>query len=130
MNYQKTKKDLTHNFKIIIEPLINPDKLYIIGRGRTVLLSSLAVKAGFNVIVIDDRGEWANKIKHPNTNQIIVCDYKDIAGHIDFSENAYIVIMTHQHKNDQEVLKNVITKKTKYIGMIGSEKKVKETFTN
>lgn len=117
--------------KIIIEPLINPDKLYIIGRGRTALiLSSLAVKAGFSVILIDDNGEWDKKIDNSKPVQTIVSDYKNIAKHINFSGNAYIVIMTHNPHTDEEVLKNVICEKTKYIGMIGNENKKSKIFAD
>jgi len=114
---------------ILVEPLGNPDKLYIAGGGHCgIALSSLAGNAGFNVTVIDNREEWANHTKHPENVQTVVCNYKHIAEHIDFSKNTYIVIMTHHHQYDLLVLKNLISKPYKYIGMIGSRKKVKETF--
>ena len=90
----------------------------------------MAVKAGFNVILIDDNGEWDKKINPSEPLQTIISDYKNIAKYINFSANAYIVIMTHNPKSDKEVLKNVITKNTKYIGMIGNENKKKKIFAD
>jgi len=120
-----------NKISIIIEPIINPNKLYIIGRGNTALkLSTIAGEAGFNVIAIDDRGDWANKVNHCKCSQTIVSNYKNIADHIDFSSKTYIVIITHNPTHDCEVLKNVITKKTKYIGMIGNENKKNRIFDN
>jgi xanthine dehydrogenase accessory factor len=41
---------------------------------------------------------------------------------------AYIVIVTRGHRHDEQVLKAVAGQPAKYIGMIGSRRKVKLTF--
>jgi xanthine dehydrogenase accessory factor len=42
--------------------------------------------------------------------------------------NVYAVIVTFSHKSDQMVLKQLLGKKIKYLGMMGSEMKVKTIF--
>ena len=55
----------------------------------------------------------------------VCADYNKVNEFIRFSEDsAYIVIMTHAHEYDEFVLKKIINEKYKYLGMIGSERKV------
>ncbi len=112
---------------LTVEPLLPKDKLYIIGGGHVaVQLSQLAAKSGFNVTVIDNREEWANKEKHPLATTI-VAPYDDFKQHIRFSENCYLVIMTHQHRFDMTVVEQLINEQYGYLGMIGSKSKVAKT---
>ncbi len=126
-----TKMVCGGNVEILIERLFNPYLLYIVGAGHCAIeLSPLAKKTGFYVTVIDHRKDWANKEKHPFADKITVTPYKNIQKHIDFTDNTYIVIMTHNHEHDELVLKKCLRKKYKYLGMIGSENKVKQSFQN
>ncbi len=111
--------------ELIIEPLGTATPLYIIGAGHcAVELSALAGRCGFAVTVIDDRPEWANREKHPQAHTSICQGYSDLEKHIAFSEDAFIVIMTHQHLHDEEALRYCIRRKWRYLGMIGSRRKV------
>ena len=112
--------------EVIVEPLLVGSPLYIIGGGHCgMALSNLASKTGFLVTVIDNREEWANKIKHPNAINTICCEYTEITRKINFPKESFIVIMTHGHIHDALVLEQIISKDYKYIGMIGSKGKVK-----
>lgn len=112
--------------EVLVEPLLNGLPLYIIGGGHCgMALSNLASKTGFLVTVIDNRPEWASKTKHPNAVNTVCCDYMETTKQIKFSKECYIVIMTHGHAHDAIVLEQLIQKEYKYIGMIGSLRKVK-----
>ncbi len=112
--------------EVIVEPLILGSPLYIIGGGHCgMALSNLASKTGFLITVIDNREEWSNKAKHPNAVNTICCDYSNIKENVVFSENGFIVIMTHGHLHDALVLEQLIGGDYKYLGMIGSKRKVK-----
>jgi xanthine dehydrogenase accessory factor len=112
--------------EVIIEPLLTGSPLYIIGGGHCgVALSSLASKTGFLVTVIDNREEWANKSKHPNAINTICCEYTSFKKYMNFSKEVFIVIMTHGHIHDSLVLEQLINEEYKYLGMIGSKRKVK-----
>lgn len=111
--------------EVLIEPLSSGTPLYIIGAGHCAMeLSSLASRCGFSVTVIDDRPEWCNKEKHPQAACHLCQNYADFSGLIDFSPEAYIVIMTHEHAHDEEALRACLYKPWKYLGMIGSRRKV------
>ncbi len=115
--------------EVLIERLHNPFLFYIIGAGHCgIELSGLAKKAGFYVNVIDNRKEWANKEKHPSADKITITPYKNIDKQINFTNNTYIVIMTHNHQYDELILRKSLRKQHKYLGMIGSQNKVNDCF--
>lgn len=86
-------------------------------------LSEMAAQCGFLVTVIDDRVEWASMERHPHANRCVCTPFTQIAEHISFSPEIFIVIMTYGHKFDELVLRQCMGREYKYLGMIGSEKK-------
>ena len=115
--------------EVYVEPLHNPEVLYIVGGGHCgVELSELAAKCGFYVVVIDNRKEWASKEKHPYANKLIICEYSEIENYMDFSVKPYVVVMTPKHTYDKQVMELLIDRELKYLGFMGSEYKVKQTF--
>jgi len=115
--------------EVFIEPLFKKDKLYIIGAGHCgKALSHLAKLCGFYVVLIDNRETVLNKESGLYADRVFHSTYSDFDEIIDFDESAYIVIMTHAHLHDAHVLEKCIGRTYKYIGMIGSKGKVKQTF--
>ena len=113
---------------VIVEPINNNQKLYIFGAGHVgIALSELASKVGFDVVVLDSRPEWANISKHPFATETKVIDYLNCAKEID-AKNNFAVIMTHGHEFDGDVLYQLAPLNFKYLGMMGSKIKVKQTY--
>jgi xanthine dehydrogenase accessory factor len=79
----------------------------------------------FNVTVIDDREEFANRERFPEADRIIIEDFDKAFSRIDFSCESYLVIVTRGHSHDALVLEKSIDHPTRYIGMIGSKRKVR-----
>jgi xanthine dehydrogenase accessory factor len=128
---EDTKMECGGTQEVLVEPLMMKNNLYIIGGGHCgIALSSLAAKTGFFVTVIDNRPEWASNEKHPHAKTVVCPEYKNISDNIYFSDNTYIVIMTHGHVHDEFALEQLIDKKYRYIGMIGSSRKVRIVFEN
>jgi len=110
--------------EVLIEPFGPQAPLYIIGAGHcAVELSDLAARCGFSVTVIDDRPEWCQPQKHPRAVCRLCRSYSDFEGIIDFSPQAFIVVMTHQHAHDEEALRACLGKPWRYLGVIGSRRK-------
>jgi xanthine dehydrogenase accessory factor len=111
--------------EVLIEPLFSGTPLYIFGGGHCgVALSEAAAKAGFVVTVIDDRPEWANGQKHPFAARTIATPFSQIEQSVSFSPECYIVIMTHGHRYDEMVLRQCLIREYRFLGMLGSTKKV------
>lgn len=115
---------------VYIEPLHISNKLYIIGAGHCgKALGQLAMLSGFYVTLIDNRHECLSEDLSAYGHEKIYNDYSDISAHISTGSNSWIVIMTHGHLHDKQVLQQCLKLPTRYLGMIGSKNKVKETFT-
>ena len=114
------------NNDTVVEPLSVFSNLYIFGAGHvSQFLSKVAKLVDFNVTVIDDREEFANRERFPEADTIIVEDFNTVFDVLDFTTNSYIVIVTRGHSHDALVLEKSIKQATCYIGMIGSKRKVR-----
>lgn len=126
---EKTEMICGGSQEILIEPLFSGTPLFIYGGGHCgVSLSALASKVGFTVTVIDDREEWSSREKHPHAAQTILASFVDLADRVPLTPESFIVIMTHGHKHDEAVLRQLIRTRHAYLGMLGSERKVADVF--
>lgn len=100
--------------------------LYIFGAGHvSQFIAPLADTVGFQVVVIDDREEFASKERFPNAHKVIVEDFRGVFDQLNFTGEEYVVIVTRGHQYDKDVLEESLKRETKYRGMIGSKTKVK-----
>ncbi len=112
--------------KTLIEPVIGTSHLYIFGAGHvSQYLSKIGKMVDFRVAVIDDRHEFANKERFPEADQVIVDDFVKAFDRLSFAGREYVVIVTRGHSHDAVVLEEALKRKTAYVGMIGSKRKVK-----
>ncbi|WP_027361339.1 XdhC family aldehyde oxidoreductase maturation factor [Halodesulfovibrio aestuarii] len=85
--------------------------------------AEIAHIAGFSVIVLDDRDDFANTKRFPNAHVMVVDSLDDILSDITVHKDCYVVIVTRGHEHDKTVLQQILTTPAKYIGMIGSKSK-------
>jgi xanthine dehydrogenase accessory factor len=115
--------------KIYIEPLTDNPRLVLFGAGHIAnQVSKIASLMDFEITVVDDREDFLNKDRFPEADHTIVQKYTDFLKDFKVEKNDYIVIITRGHQFDYDVLREVIDTKAKYVGMIGSSKKIKEVF--
>lgn len=113
--------------EVLIEPVQRANTLYIFGGGHVgMALSSLAKTVGFRVVVYDNRPEWANKEKHPEADEIICAPYDEAKARVQPNAAAYLVVVTHGHVNDEEVLRAFLASEHAYLGVIGSKAKARK----
>lgn len=110
--------------EILIEPVLNKVDLYIFGAGHVgMALAKYASDFDFRVTVIDQRPEYTEDVEIPGI--VINCSHhSDALLQLAFSEQTFVVIVTHDHAIDREILDITLTRPHHYIGMIGSERKV------
>lgn len=103
-------------------------QLIIYGAGHVgQKLSRVAVKTDFDVIVVDPREDYKDKEDFKEIKTYLALKPEEANAKLKFSKNnTYIVICTTNQ--DEDVLKNVLDKDYKYIGMIGSKHKIKVVF--
>src|SRR5579859_2238190 len=114
---------------IFIEPVLPTPLLYIFGAGHVGHeVSKAAVRAGFEVVVTDDRESYANRERFPEAKDVIADDFDRALSGITPNESAYIVIVTRGHRDDMRVLRWAVQTEAKYIGMVGSKRKAITVF--
>jgi xanthine dehydrogenase accessory factor len=109
---------------LFIEPVMNKKKLYIFGAGHIgKALAHFAHELDFNVWLIDERHEAFHGLENPGYTCIQSQHITAIESLV-FDEHTCIVILTHNHAYDREILALTAQKTHAYVGMIGSERKV------
>ncbi|HEX7895508.1 MAG TPA: XdhC/CoxI family protein [Terriglobales bacterium] len=109
---------------IFIEPVLPPAALYIFGAGHVAVnLYRTAKNAGFDVTVVDDRENYANRERFPEATEVVAEDFEKAMARITPAENSFIVIVTRGHRDDMRVLRWAVQTRARYVGMIGSKRK-------
>lgn len=112
---------------VFFEPVLTPETLYLCGAGHIAQATAAMGKMlGFRVVVIDPRPEYNNPERLPMAVRLITDDFAVAIPKLNIDDRSYIVIYTHAHTGDEECLRLAIGRGAKYVGMIGSKKKVKE----
>ncbi|MCX6575923.1 MAG: XdhC family protein [Candidatus Aminicenantes bacterium] len=121
------KKPLLVHLKpgtLYLEPHFPLPRLVIAGAGHIgQAVAHLGKLLDFEVIVIDDRPEYANGERFPDADRIIVSDIGEAVRRFPLSSDTYIVIVTRGHARDEEALRACLKRRAGYIGMIGSRRK-------
>jgi xanthine dehydrogenase accessory factor len=116
---------------LYVEPVVPRAKVYIFGAGHVSLfVSRISAMVGFEVAVIDDRPDFANRERFPDAAEVIAEDFEMVLPKMQVNRAAYIVIVTRGHAYDQEVLEWALRGAPHYIGMIGSRKKIQTVYKN
>jgi xanthine dehydrogenase accessory factor len=111
--------------EIFVEPVLPPALLYIFGAGHVALnVCRTAASAGFEVIVADDRSSYATQERFPAAREVHALDFDEATQKLDPNESSYIVIVTRGHRDDMRLLRWAVQTRARYIGMIGSKRKV------
>ena len=112
---------------ILVEIFKRESRLIVFGAGHVGKhLCNFASKTGFNVTVVDDRAYFANK-ENFNEDVDVICNSFEIAfDNLNINEEDYVVLVTRGHKYDKFCLEKILNlNDLKYIGMIGSKRRVK-----
>ncbi len=111
--------------EVFVEPVLPPALLYVFGAGHVAInVCEIATKAGFDLIVSDDRTSYATRERFPAAKEVHVLDFDEAVRKFDPNETSYIVIVTRGHRDDMRILRWAVHTRARYIGMIGSKRKV------
>ena len=113
---------------VFIESISPRIPVVICGGGHVSLaLSKLCKFMNYDLIILEDREEFANTERFPDAKRIIVDSFENIFENNDFEPNACFVIATRGHSHDALCLENIMRRDFMYAGMIGSRAKVQKT---
>ena len=79
---------------------------------------------GFRPVVYDDRPEFADPALFPKAEKTLCGDFAWLSEQVTVTPEDYVVVMTRGHQADYEVLTQVLRSGAKYLGCIGSKRKL------
>ncbi|SDF35779.1 XdhC family protein [Sporomusa acidovorans] len=80
----------------------------------------------FEVTVIDDRPEFANKARFPGAQQVICQSFQSAVKDLAIDQDTAVIIVTRGHRYDLDCLRATMGSNARYLGMIGSRKRIRE----
>lgn len=111
--------------EVFVEYLATQARLVLIGGGHVAqAVAPLALGVGFRVVVIDDREDMlAHPAFVPATRH--AADVDELEAVLpDADARDYLVIATRDHARDEQALAALLRRPHRYLGMIGSRRKV------
>ncbi len=109
---------------LFLLPIKSEPVVYLFGGGHICLhLAPLIKMAGFGLVVMDDREEFANHGRFPQADEVWVRDFDSVLENVNLPPESFVVIVTRGHIFDKEVLAQALGQNVAYVGMIGSRRK-------
>jgi xanthine dehydrogenase accessory factor len=115
--------------ELFVEVQRRPPTLIIVGAGHVAQpLATLGKLIDFEVVVIDDRPQYANTQRFPQADRVIAAPFRPTLRDWPIDADTFIVLVTRGHSHDVECLLEVLDSPARYIGMIGSKRRVRAVF--
>lgn len=120
--------------KVFVEVQAHPPHLIIVGAGHiAVPLAAIAKINDFAVTVLDDRPQYAHPARFPTADRVIAGAFRSelqkLRGNrATFDNNTYMALITRGHQYDIDCLLEVLDDPLAYIGMIGSQRRIRAVF--
>ena len=125
LTYQTDEGEL----HLFVEVQRRPPTLLVVGAGHVALpLAQLGKMIDFEVVVLDDRPSFANKQRFPMADQVLAQPFQETLRQWPIDRDTYIVLVTRGHSHDVECLLEVIDSPARYIGVIGSKRRIRAVF--
>jgi len=114
----------------IIRRFLPPQRLILLGGGHVAKpVCEVASKVEYDVIVVDDRPEFANRIRFPEAKKVFCDGFEQAITKLKITPYDYVAVITRGHKKDAECLRILLEQNMPfYLGLIGSKRRVRGLF--
>lgn len=120
---------LTSDGRFVEERLTQAPRVIVFGAGHVgAAIARAAAAAGFRVVVIDDREEYADPARFDGGIAVLAADLDSALVRYPVTAADAVVIATRGHRNDAMILERVAASPAGYVGLLGSRRK-KEVVT-
>jgi xanthine dehydrogenase accessory factor len=115
---------LTRDGRYMEERLLPAPRVFVFGAGHVgAAIARAAAAAGFRVVVIDDRTEYADAARFADGIAVLAGDVETALTRYPLTSGDAVVIATRGHRNDALILERVATSPAGYVGLLGSRRK-------
>jgi len=99
-------------------------RVIVFGAGHVgVEIARLAARAGFYVVAVDDRDEFADARRLPGVDEVIVEDFRTALDRLLLDADDYVLATTRGHSYDAYIVERTAASDARYVGMLGSRRK-------
>jgi xanthine dehydrogenase accessory factor len=110
--------------EVLVEPIEAPPRLFVCGAGHIAeATAGLAQTAGFRVSVVDEREELITDARFPGAERVTL-DALAWLKREALHARDWLLIATHDHRLDEQLLEAALATAVGYIGLVGSRRKV------
>lgn len=114
--------------EVFVEPVEGRPRLVVFGAGHVgKACAQLATTLGFRVVVVDDREDLNSEARFPGCERLLL-EPSESADDLAPTERDWFLIVTHDHRLDEEALDVFARLPHAYLGLIGSRRKVYRIF--
>lgn len=114
------------HYRLFWDKLSRRRSALVLGAGHiSQPLCMLLAKLGYAVTVVDDRPDFANTLRFPQAEQVVCRNFGQALTELSLASYGAIIVVTRGHRSDLECLQAVIDQPANYIGMIGSQGRVR-----
>jgi xanthine/CO dehydrogenase XdhC/CoxF family maturation factor len=119
--YTGSEKTMTA-FIELVRPAIS---VVIFGAGNDVIpVVAMADVLGWDTLVIDGRPAYAKKERFVTSCQVLVAKPESVISQVPIDEYTIFLLMTHNYNYDMAMLRQLLEKNVRYVGMLGPKKKL------
>ena len=90
--------------------------------------SQIGKMLDYRVIVIDDRPEFASGERFPDADDVIAKPFQQALQEISITPDTVAVMVTRGHRYDEFCLRELLSSKAGYLGLLGSRRRVRAVF--
>jgi xanthine dehydrogenase accessory factor len=110
-------------------PVLPRCRLLIVGGGHIGhAVGNIASELDFDVWVLDDRAEYVTAERFPRVQRRLYGQIGETLRDLPITPQTYAIIVTRGHNHDEEALYHLIDRGARYVGLIGSKRKIKLIF--
>jgi len=110
--------------EVFVERIESEPRLIVFGAGHVARPTAVMARAvGFRVVVVDDREELNTEERFPECERLLA-EPQDAVDGLRVTPEDWLLIVTHDHRLDEEALDVYARLDHRYLGMIGSRRKV------
>jgi xanthine dehydrogenase accessory factor len=122
--HSRAAATLTGDGRFVEERLTQPPRVVVFGAGHVgAAIARAAAAAGFRVVVIDDRAEYADPARFGDGIAVLAAETDVALARYPLDAADAVVIATRGHRNDALILERVATSAAGYVGLLGSRRK-------
>lgn len=115
---------------LAILDIVRKKRIHIFGGGHVGLaLSKVMALLDYHVIVYDDRENLSTIQQNNAADETVNIDFHEIETTTNLNPTDTVVIVSTSYRTDKIILKQLYNKKFHYIGMMGSDHKIKQLFS-